>query len=233
MRTFLLAAASAIAALAALPAQAADLGSPAYKAPAAPPAAAYNWTGFYIGAHVGWAGMDKDWFVFLNNAGTQHHLSGILGGGQVGFNWQAGNLVLGVEGDVSGMDPSGSSTCPQITFTCRTEAHWLATLAGRAGYAFGPALLYVKGGAAWAGEKYAFVPNVAGVATSETSETRTGWTVGGGLEYAFAPSWSVRAEYDYFDFGSKDVDISGVAVNVDQTAQRALLGVNYRFGLGG
>jgi outer membrane immunogenic protein len=207
------------------------LGTSAGAAPATLAAPA-TWAGFYAGVHAGWIGMDKDWFVYLNGAGTHHTLSGVLGGGQIGFNWQTGNWVLGIEGDASGMDLSGSSICPQITFTCRTTANWLATVAGRAGYAFGPALLFVKGGAAWAGEKFAFVPNVGGVSTAETSQTRSGWTLGGGVEYAFAPNWSVKVEYDYFGFGSKDVSISGVVANIDQTAQRAIVGINYHFGIG-
>jgi outer membrane immunogenic protein len=209
--------------------QAADLAQPVLKAPAVAPAAIRDWSGFYLGGHVGWAATDKDWFVFVNGAGTSHSADGFVGGGQAGYNWQSGNWIFGIEADASFADLSGSSACPQITFTCRSKVEWTATLAGRFGYAFGPVLFYARGGGAWVQDKFQMdSPFTTTVSTDDP--IRAGWTVGAGIEYAFDTNWSGKVEYGYMDFGHK---VSGfgapVEADIEQTLHRVIVGLNYRF----
>ncbi len=209
--------------LAATSAGAADLGNrQVYKAP--PVAPTFNWTGFYVGAHVGYGWGNSDWHDPLFGAASVKN-DGFIGGGQIGYNWQVDpNWVLGLEGDISGSGMSGSSVC-YGGVSCSNDINWLATVTGRVGYSFDRALLYAKGGVAFMDQDLRLsVPGL--IATS--SETRAGWTIGGGLEYAFAPAWSAKVEYNYMDFGTRSID----GTDVDQTVNAIKVGVNYRFGAG-
>lgn len=211
-------------------ATAADIPArPAYKAPVMAPIV-YNWTGFYVGAHAGYGWADKDW-TFLNGNTTSHTADGFLGGIQVGYNYQVGTWVFGIEGDVSWANLSGRSTCPNAAYTCGTNVDWLGTLTGRIGYAANNWLLYVKGGWAWADEDY----DATGPLLYTAGHTRSGWTVGAGVEYGFTPNWSAKLEYNYMDFGSKRANLTTAAgatdpADVDQNVSVIKLGVNYRFG---
>jgi outer membrane immunogenic protein len=232
----------ALATLIAAPASAADLPRrvPVTKAPAAVVPVAYNWTGFYIGVHGGGVWGDKDWEVTaINGAGVgfaavgdtgSHDLDGWLAGGQVGFNVQAGQWVFGVEAQWSWTDANGSFTCA-AAITCKTELNWLGTVAGRIGVAWDRVLLYVKGGWAFVDEDYKVT--VAQVSFSE-GHTRSGWMVGGGLEFAFAGNWSGKIEYNYMDFGNKSVTFGTTpdtgTVDIDQVLHVVKAGINYRFG---
>jgi outer membrane immunogenic protein len=227
MKTLILASGALIAIAAASPASAADLPArmPAYKAPIAP--VAFSWTGCYIGAHIGGGFGEKRW----SNAGVEfanHNTDGFLGGGQIGCNYQTGQFVFGVEGDASWADLTGSSN---DVFDAGTTEHskvdFLGTLTGRAGIAYDRALFYVKGGGAWAHDKFRAEDAFT---TITADQTRWGWTVGAGIEYAFAPNWSAKVEYDFMDFGKKSVtfDFGGVA-DIDQQVHAVKVGVNYKF----
>jgi outer membrane immunogenic protein len=166
--------------------------------------------------------------------------SGILGGGQVGCNLQLGsNWVIGVEGEGSASDIRGdiTATLLGITGTAHAETKWIASTTGRLGWAWYRWLLYAKGGAAWAGDRYSAVIPVFDEQL-EASETRTGWTVGGGIEWAFWSHWSAKAEYDYYDFGTRTLTLTGTfagipiavpGVNVQQRISVGKIGINYRF----
>jgi outer membrane immunogenic protein len=208
-------------------ASAADLSRPVYKAPPAGVLpASYDWTGFYIGGHVGYGWSQKGWTdgfgLNINN-----DVDGVLGGGQVGFNYQVGQFVFGIEGDFTGTGIRGSTTALGATIDNRVD--WTSTVTGRAGLAFDRWLVYGKGGVAWAGDRYS--TNRYTVGTSEIKDTRIGWTAGAGVEWAFAPQWSAKAEYNYMDFGSKDYSFApGFTTNIDQQVHEVKLGVNYKFG---
>lgn len=192
-------------------------------APMAPPVVAYNWTGFYIGGHFGggWGHHTVTNVGSLNStnfpAGTSFSgdTSGVLGGAQIGYDWQFNpNWLVGIAGDwawtgIKGDDVNPSTVDPTIVNHTHRETTWLATLTGRIGYvAANDWLLYAKGGAAWAhGKSNSFTTNAAGatLTTTESSSTRSGWTVGAGTEYRFARNWSIFAEYDYVDFGTKTI----------------------------
>lgn len=239
---------SAIAAVAfAAPALAADLPARTYTK--APPivAAAYDWSGFYVGANAGYGSSRKCY----DDAGVSALLlpvpihdacgnsTGGLVGGQIGYNWQAGSWVFGLEaqGDWANLSGSVASTLfPAISARARIDGIGLFT--GRVGYAWNNALLYVKGGAAVASDRYnAFViANNVDFATG--SETRWGGVVGAGLEYGFTPNWSVGFEYDHMFMGSNNVTLTAPALipalypieRIGQSVDMVTVRVNYRFG---
>jgi outer membrane immunogenic protein len=203
---------------------------------AAPPV--YTWTGFYIGAHAGGAWNATSWNDPLgppfdlgnNNAGAA------IGGGQIGFDYQFGAFVIGAEGTYSWTDLSGSNAAiPEPLDILHNRARWFGTVAGRVGYAATPqTLLYVKAGGAWVRNDYRIVD--AGVLENIGSATHSGWLFGLGGEYRFDPSWSVKLEYNYMDFGRRRVnltDLEGgppVPFDIRQHIHAVLVGINYRFG---
>ena len=226
MKKILLATVALVALGATMPALAADLAARPYtKAPPYVAAPIYNWTGFYIGGHVGGA------FGGDNNILAPGFASGndgrFMGGVQAGYDYQfAPNWVMGLEANYSFLDTSSS-------FANRG----LGSVTGRLGYTWGPALLYAKGGYAWRDGNNLGV-SVAGLPVGFPTDGnhKDGYTVGGGLEYMFAPNWSAKAEYQYYNFGNTTfatgpADIAGRSFRNDE--HTAKVGVNYRFGWGG
>lgn len=219
------------------PALAADLP---VKAPVRAPVAApiFTWTGCYIGGHVGYGWAREQWDYGYYD-GTDYNLDygshttkGILGGGQIGCNYQTGAWVLGLEGDFSWTGMDGSHVYDGDYFHS-TKLDWIATLTGRLGYAFGQSLLYVKGGIAWDRGSYNML--LDGISYSD-KVTRTGWTIGGGWEYGLTPNWSFKLEYNFIDFGKDDVWWDYQYANdpwsyhVSQKIHVVKAGINYRFG---
>jgi outer membrane immunogenic protein len=224
-------AAVGIGALAA-PAFAADIRTPTYKAPAPEPplAQVYNWTGFYIGGHVGGAFSGTD------------SLSGrdgrFLGGVQGGVDYQfAPNWVAGVEAQYSWLSngkSGGLAFAPAGLATLDNRG--IGSVTGRLGYAFGPLLVYGKGGYAFSDRDLNVTQFGLQVPTTTTGRSRDGYTVGAGLEYMFAPNWSAKAEYQYYDFGKTRFTagppaIVGTSFKNDEHTVKA--GINYRFTWGG
>jgi outer membrane immunogenic protein len=208
---------------------AADLKAPVYKAPPAGVIpAAYDWTGFYVGGHVGYGWGQKNWrdTFGLDASSTPN---GFLGGGQVGYNYQIGQYVLGVEADGSWSGIKGGTTA--LGSTIDNNVDWTSTVTGRAGLAFDRWLVYGKGGVAFAGDRYSTNRYTPG--TTEVTDTRIGWTAGAGVEYAFAPAWSAKLEYNYMDFGTKAVSFApGTSTDIDQQVHAVKFGINYKFGGG-
>jgi outer membrane immunogenic protein len=232
MKNFLLGTVALIALGATVPALAADLGArgaPYTKAPAYAAVPVYNWTGFYIGGHVGGAFVGDDSIA----GGTNLNRDGqFLGGVQGGADYQfAQNWVLGVEGQYSWLAGNNNSVTflsGGSSFTYSDNQRGLGSVTGRLGYTWGPALLYVKGGYAFADYKTTLFNNTAGIGTAVGS-TQDGYTVGGGLEYMFAQNWSGKVEYQYYDFGN--VSFLGTSFKNDEHTVKA--GLNYRFNWGG
>ena len=212
MKKILLGTVALIALGATAPALAADLAARPYtKAPAYVPAPIYNWTGFYLGGHVGGAFRgDSNNLLGGSRDGT------FIGGVQVGYDNQfAPNWVFGLEANYSFKD-TGSN------FANRG----LGSVTGRLGYTWGPSLLYVKGGYGWADSRFS---NGFG-----GNGGRDGYTVGGGLEYMFTQNWSGKIEYQYYDFGNVNfVTPAGVAGTFRNDEHTIKAGINYRFGWGG
>jgi outer membrane immunogenic protein len=218
------------AALLASPVLAADL--PVRKAPFTPAASVYNWTGFYIGGHVGGAWGDKDWVAVGVGPLGSHDVDGFIGGGQVGFNYQVGRWVFGVEADFSWADVDGHHIDNVFLGDNRTKVDWFGTVTGRIGYTFDRTLLYVKAGGAWARDVYTITSTGF---FAQTSDTNWGWTVGAGLEYGMTPNWSLKLEYNYLSFDTQRVTFvpntgGPFDRDVDQTIHVLKAGINYRFG---
>jgi len=186
------------------------------SAPLYTPVSVYNWTGFYVGINGG-GGWGRSDFGPTLPTGT-FNTSGALIGSTVGYNYQMGNIVLGVEGDVDWTNIRGSAACAGITCSVRND--WLATARGRLGYAFDRWMPYVTGGAAFGNIK----TDVSGLAGGNT--TKTGWTVGGGLEAAIAGPWTAKVEYLHVDLG-RGGSVLGSDASFKTDIVRA--GLNYRF----
>ena len=183
-------------------ASAADMQARPYtKAP--PPAAVvalYNWSGFYIGAMGGY-GWDSG------------NSSGGFGGGTVGYNWQfpGSQFVFGIEVDAAGASIKDSLTADiggGILATEELKINSFGSVTGRAGFAWDAALLYAKGGFAWAHRKDSISVPDLGVSLSD-SQSHTGFTIGGGVEYLFTPNWSAKGEYMYTSLGGKTYNLGG------------------------
>jgi outer membrane immunogenic protein len=242
----------ALLAFAAMPVAAGYAADMPLKAPPAAVAAIYNWTGFYVGGELGggWArGTTTDVVPsggfpagFTSASITR---SGLLGGGYAGYNYQINQIVLGIDGNYDWADLTGSGSDVSPT-TGNTAVHsakvkWDAAITGRLGYATNNLLFFVKGGWAWASfseSSTGTTPGGALVGTSNSSDTRNGGTVGGGIEYGFAPHWSAKLEYDYVKFKTSNYNASslsaaGVASTPAKSSSSDLSefkgGVAYRF----
>jgi outer membrane immunogenic protein len=233
-------------------------------------AAAYNWTGCYVGGHVGvgWSRTDftdPGVVVFgvpvstIAPAGTSLRVNsdpGVVGGAQAGCDYQfSNNWVIGVAGDFSAADLRGVVNDPffagknpgPATLASRTD--WLATVTGRLGYTWDRVLIYGKGGAAFAHDRYstANFSAVSGgtcqvglvfVACAPSASTdRIGWTAGAGIEWAFASNWTALVEYNHYGFGNKDLlfadpnaALGAAPISVKQNIDVVKVGINYRFG---
>jgi len=224
----------AVAGVSLLSAQSAIAADMPIKAsPMAPIATVYSWTGFYVGADLGIGWSKKDWDNLLGfpNSVITTNATGVLAGGQVGYNHQIGAFVLGIEGQWDWANLKGSSDCQNPAATCEARIDSIASITGRVGYAWDRTLVYVKGGGAWVHDKYnAFFKATPAVAAN-ASETRGGAVVGVGLEYAFLANWSARVEYDYYALGTRNVTFSdGSTLGMKENLQTVRLGINYKFG---
>lgn len=208
------------------------VSSPILASDMTPPPAS-NWGGFYVGVQGGyaWGDSEHDFTFGVGKTGSWDIEGGFVGG-TVGYNWQptGSKFLVGVEGDGAWAEIDGNSGAGGVgcnTGSCFTEIEALATLRGRIGLVHEKSLFYVTGGAAFA-EIDAGVLNSA----DRGSETFTGWTIGGGVEYAITPQLSAKAEYLYVDFGDDFAYNVGAANRTDAEAQLDVLrlGVNYRFG---
>lgn len=209
-------------------AHAADLPRPAplVSAPA------FTWAGLYLGANVGAGWGTKEWASTSVLTQTNYGMNGALAGGQIGYNWQAGWVVLGVEADANWADLKGKGSIWASTYyTSKVDS--LGTIVGRIGGTFDRALLYVLAGGAWAHQKDTFtIPSVYG--TSST-DFRWGWTLGGGVELAFTPQWSGKIQYNYLDFGTNATtfidprDGRGFTLDLTQRIHTVKVGLNYHF----
>jgi outer membrane immunogenic protein len=221
----------ATAALAALShaASAADLGTrqqPVYKAP---PLQVAEWTGFYFGIAGGWA-WDRTSQTNTTTLASTGGFSGDGGliGGTAGYNWQSGNVVFGLEGDMSWarIEASTTTNCPT---GCSNRLDWLATARARAGLLVSPTTLaYVTGGGAFTGIS-------SSTLGASGDDTKAGWTVGAGVEQKFAGPWSAKLEYLYTDFGQTDAYVTGGQPVVNDYTRAHVLraGINYQFGAPG
>src|SRR5882672_3582822 len=222
MKRFLLASVAFAAFGIASQASAADLAARPYTKAAPMIAAIYDWSGFYIGANGGWGSSRNCWTALsapafgiaaVNASEGCHDATGGIVGGQIGYRWQSGGWVFGVEAQGDWADLRGSNTSIVLApFVNRSKIDALGLFTGQVGYAWNNVLWYVKGGAAVTDNKYSsfftatappgFAP---GDVWNRATETRWGGAVGTGLEFGFAPNWSVAVEYDHLFMGNNGV----------------------------
>jgi outer membrane immunogenic protein len=249
-------------AAATVPVMAADIP---VKAPIAAPVMApvYSWTGFYVGLNAGysWGQTDIDYSTPFATVGFTHHPDSFIGGGQIGYNWQSGWVVYGLEADIAyrhrnrssafffGSTPTvgapfGSVAGDNTIFS--TEQNWLGTVRGRLGFTAGSNwLIYGTGGLAYGEVKHSLIetlvaPNQGRFRTASESRIGVGWTAGAGVEWGFG-NWSVGAEYLYVDLGSSTIT-QGATTNLvvfpadttsfSDTSHIVRAKLNYRFGFG-
>ena len=205
-------------------AEAADIPRPVYKGVPRSVIAYYNWTGFYAGINLGYGFGTSNWDVLPT---MQIKPKGFLVGGTLGYNYQMGSIVLGIEGDVDWSNVKGSVDCAP-GFTCDTSNSYLATFRGRIGYAFDRFLPYFTAGGAY-GDIKASVSLPAFGLTASSSKSQLGWTAGAGIEYAFLGSWTAKLEYLYVDLGSFNAATAPVVNNVTFKESIVRLGLNYKF----
>jgi outer membrane immunogenic protein len=261
MRKLLLAGTALAVVMAAGSASAADM--PVKYRPLPPPV--FSWTGWYVGVHVGGAWGTKEWqdptvaqtsfdgvatfFSFPDTTINNYGVNGFLGGVQIGYNYQTGVWVWGVEAQASWAGIRGADACPFFggKATCKTKVDALGSFAVRFGGTIDRALLYVKGGLAWASETHK-VSNPGnsidgfGAFSSEQKHLRWGGMLGAGVEFAFTNNISGKLEYNYMDFGTHTysfvvapvgADFSAVVdTNIRQNIHLVKVGLNYRFDLG-
>ncbi|AUC93613.1 MULTISPECIES: outer membrane protein [Bradyrhizobium] len=238
----------AIAVLAGSPALAADM---AVKAPPPVMLPVYSWTGFYIGAQAGYGLSDyRSTFSGFDAGDTpppqSPHGDGFVGGGEVGYNFQSGKFVVGVEADISYADMRGRATGVSafgIVQTVEQKIDWLGTVRGRLGVVpVERLLLFATGGVAFGGTGLSGSDNpgvncaVTSCGAGSTSSTNTGWTAGGGIEYAWSNQLSLKAEYLHVDLGSNSLTYP-VTLAVSQSTTRAeyradivRFGINWKLG---
>jgi outer membrane immunogenic protein len=251
MRKLLLATTGLVALVALAPVFAADMAARPYtKAPPPVVATINNWSGFYVGFNAGGGSSRDKWNLLTNggvavnpamaNEGTTN-AAGAAVGGQIGYRYQLANWVFGVEAQGDWASFQGSSRnliVPALTDRTRVNSFGLFT--GQVGYSFAPSFLaYVKGGAAVVGDRYDTFTTATGAMNDRANTTRWGGTVGAGLEYAFAPNWSVGVEYDHLFMGNKNLNFvtaagaTAMSQRIGQDIDIGLVRVNYKFGPGG
>ena len=227
------------------------------QAPYISPVPVASWTGFYVGVNAGgtFGGSSSialtpssDFGPFPSGFASAQAIgayptslasrrSGFIGGGQVGFNYQFGMFVAGVEADIQGLPQNNNAVSAMLfnpapppanfsapvfgTATVARRLDYLGTARGRLGVTFGPALIYGTGGLAYGRTDLAYTgtigfpiaPAIVLTGTSSTSRTSLGYALGGGVEYAFWNNWSVKAEYLYFNLGRHSTVIGGAFTN--------------------
>ncbi|CEG07973.1 Opacity protein antigens [Afipia felis] len=233
MKKILLAA--TVAALSSTAAFAADLPARTYTKAPAYVAPIYNWTGFYIGAQVGGAFTGSNGFTGTADVLGSRDDSSFIGGGVVGANYQfAPNWVVGLEGEFNGLSNDRYSFVNTTGDAVSLKNDWLASVTGRLGYTWGPGMIYAKGGVAFRDNGNVGV-NAGTVALVDRKDT--GYTVGAGLEYMFAPAWSAKIEYQYYNFDHTNVAFAGAGgpsvANYRDDLHTVKAGINYHFNWGG
>jgi outer membrane immunogenic protein len=239
MKKFLLGTVGLAALGMAAPALAADLAARPYTK-AAPPmmAAIYDWSGFYIGANGGWGSSRQCWDagtfgpLVIGNEGC-HDATGAVAGGQIGYRWQSSAWVFGLEAQGDWADLRGSQvnrafpglvTAGDVTNRSRVDGLGLFT--GQVGYAWNNVLFYVKGGAAVTRDVYEAITTVGSIVGARATETRWGGTAGAGLEFGFAPNWSLGFEYDHLFMGNRSVGLYSTGIVPGVGTAGALVGTN-------
>ncbi|BAM89439.1 outer-membrane protein [Bradyrhizobium oligotrophicum S58] len=214
------------------PALAADLAARPYtKAPPPVMAAIYDWSGFYIGVNGGGGWSHNTWDLVGGGREGSHDSSGGTVGGQVGYRWQMGQIVFGVEAQGNWADFSGDNVSALFATRNRTKTDAFGLFTGQVGYAWNNVLLYAKGGAALTSNTYTISNAATGAFLGSNDNTRWGGVVGAGIEYGFAPNWSLGFEYDHLFMDRQTVSFGALGSDsIKQDVDLFTARLNYRFG---
>jgi len=219
-------------------AQAADMSRPALM-PVPYVMPIYNWTGFYVGPNFGGAWSSNTLTDNLTGLSFTGSSAGVMGGGQMGYNWQLSPLfVVGIEGmfDWTSLKWTTNIATAAIggipsAIQGNTNTNWISTLAARFGYAANNWLFYGKAGAGWANNNVS-LHNLTTGGSSNVSNTNDGWLVGAGIEYGLTPNWTMKLEYDYLGLSrwtAASLLLPGDTMNVGRQINMFMAGVNYKF----
>ncbi|TPL95171.1 outer membrane protein [Mesorhizobium sp. B2-3-12] len=197
--------------------------------------AVHDWSGVYVGGHLGYGFGSTDATYNLPNTPTirgsqDYDTDGFLGGVQIGYNYQVNAAVLGIEADISGADIKGHSDEVNVSGAdvYDTKVDWFGTIRARAGYAFDRTLIYGTGGLAFGSVENQYLDGSAN-SFSEKS-TKVGWTIGAGLEQAITDHWSANAEYRYVDLRDQTINYAPNSNTVfDNAFSTVRIGMNYKF----
>jgi outer membrane immunogenic protein len=198
----------------------------------------FSWTGMYIGGNVGGAWTERDVTDAIFSLSADTSRGGVIGGAQAGFNYQFGNFVVGVEGDIDWMGlktTDAAAFVPSVgTLQGSADMQWISTLALRFGVAYDRLLFYGKAGGALVADN-AVVTNVTTGTSAASSKVNNGWLIGAGVEWGFAPNLSTKVEYNYIDFRSWDLTTSAPVdvFTINRNTHLLKVGLNYQFGLDG
>jgi outer membrane immunogenic protein len=238
MKKFTLALTTATALISA-PALAADLGRMPPRAPVVAPVPYFNWSGFYLGIQGGFAWGELERTLVSTGATLSRDTDGGLIGGTVGFNWQTGAWVFGFEADYAWADIGRSvNDCFLVGVVCRGALETFGTARLRVGGAWDRVMIYGTGGFAFGDHVLRITDTVTGL-SAERSDFAVGWTAGGGIEWGFAPGWSLKAEALYFDLEPDRLStvalgvVDPVGIDARHTGVIVRGGINYRFNWGG
>jgi outer membrane immunogenic protein len=251
-KLFITTAALSVLAATSVAANAADVT--ARPAPYAPPPPVYappppSWTGFYLGGNIGgaWARRDVTDTFFGVNFNPGNNNGAFIGGGQLGYNWQVNYFVLGIEADFDGVannNNTGTVSIPTLgSIQVTSNNRWITTLAARFGVTNGPWLFYGKAGGGWVGSDDFTVTNLTtgSSITVSNNNTNSGWLVGAGIEWAFAPNWSAKVEYNYLGLDDRTFTVPAGSpflpgdtfTQSNRNVQMVKVGINYLFNWGG
>ncbi|WID98791.1 porin family protein [Bosea vestrisii] len=236
MKTLLRATVAAITLLGAGAALAADFSKKGLLPPAPELPTFYNWSGVYLGGQVGYSwGSDRaSEFATAGRAplgrSFDYSPSSFIGGARVGFNYQLGSIVVGVEGDIEGVNAHEGKG--DLGGTVRVRQDWQGSVRARLGYSLDRIMVYATGGVAFTKLEYAYVSPLAGL-TETINSSRTGWTVGGGVDYAVTDNIILGVDYRYSDYGRFDhVGLSaylGRTVEHEPSAHAVRASLAYKF----
>ncbi len=201
-------------------------------------AAPFSWTGFYVGAQVGMAWQDNRDSLYRNDGlfyvATDSNPNGLFGGVHAGYNHQFGKIVLGVEADIEARDVDETFVigAPFANTTAVARSTEAASVRGRLGYVFDRSMVYVTSGVAFA--KFENTYRTGTTFFDSVSTRDTGWTIGGGLEHAYAANWTARIEYRYTDYGDRRINLpnflSPPGYAIDKTTEQSVrVGISYKF----
>jgi outer membrane immunogenic protein len=223
--------------------------APSYAPPPpvyAPPA--FSWTGFYLGGNIGgaWAHRDVTDTFFGVNFNNGNDKGVFIGGGQVGYNWQVGYGVLGIEADFDGVANNNNTGTVFTAFgpvQVTSNNRWITTVAARFGVTNGNWLFYGKAGGGWVGNEDFTVTNLRTGSSFNISNdnSNSGWLLGAGIEWAFAANWSAKVEYNYLGLEDRKFIVppgspffpGDTFTRSNRNLQMVKAGINYRFNLGG